>query len=381
MKRAIYIVAVPLFIIALFVTVPGFAGWNRYAWPIFRGDRELTGVAQGSLSDKIRLRWTFETDDSIVSSPVVDRNTVYIGSTDGKVYALRIKDGKKVWELDTETAVEAPPLILDGVIYVGSLDGKFYAINSRDGTVRWIYETGFRIAGSANWISSATGKGSWILIGSYDNVLHCVDTLTGKRVWTYETDNYINGAPAISLSKEDQAVFGGCDGHLHVVSLEKGISSARIPAGSYIAASAAIYKGFAYLGHYGFRFISVDLEKQSIAWEYGDDEGGAFFSSPAVNEKYVIVGARDWKVHCIDRENGGGIWTFDTGGEVDSSPVICGDKVVFGSADGFMYLLDLENGKKLWSYEIGEGIVASPAVANGVVIIGAYDGRVYGFGK
>lgn len=381
MKRSINVVACLLFVTTLFFPALCFAGWDSYRWPIFRGDRGLTGVARGNLPDDMRLLWKFKTDDAIISSPVVDKDTVYIGSTDGKVYALRLKNGKKIWELDTGTAVEAPPLILNSTIYVGSLDGLFYAIDSRDGTVRWTYETAFRIAGSANWVSSVSGKGYWILIGSYDSTLHCVDAQTGKRVWYYETDNFINGAPSIYLLKERQVVFGGCDEHLHVVSIEKGSLSAKIHAGSYIAASAAIYKGFAYLGHYGNRLISVDLENRSIVWEYGDDEGGAFFSSPAVNEDRVIVGSKDWKVHCISRENGRRIWTFTTGGEVDSSPVICGDKVVFGSADGFLYLLSLEDGAELWSYEIGEGITSSPAVANGMVIIGADDGRVYGFGK
>ena len=187
MKRSINVVACLLFVTTLFFPALCFAGWDSYRWPIFRGDRGLTGVARGNLPDDMRLLWKFKTDDAIISSPVVDKDTVYIGSTDGKVYALRLKNGKKIWEVDTGTAVEAPPLILNSMIYVGSLDGLFYAIDSRDGTVRWTYETAFRIAGSANWVSSVSGKGYWILIGSYDSTLHCVDAQTGKRVWYYET--------------------------------------------------------------------------------------------------------------------------------------------------------------------------------------------------
>ena len=371
------------FILILSILLPPavFGGWEGYRWPIYRGDRNLNGVAEGNLPESLQLLWTFETEGEIRSSPVVDRDSVYIGSTDGKVYALRIKDGRKNWEFDTGNAVEAPPLILGGKVYVGSLDGMLFAIDGKSGKLLWSQEAGNRIVGSANWVDAAGGRGALILVGSYDSILYCFESDTGKPVWQYATQNFINCTPSIDGEDGGRAVFGGCDGYVHLVSAAKGLLIAKTPVGSYIAGSAAVYGGFAYLGHYGNRLISVDLEKGRILWEYGDDEGGPFFSSPAVTDNRVIAGAKDWKVHCVDRESGKGLWTFATAGEVDSSPVICGDKVVVGSADGLLYMLSLENGKKIWSYEIGEAILSSPAVAQGRVIIGADDGTVYAFGK
>jgi outer membrane protein assembly factor BamB len=356
-------------------------GWEGYRWPIYRGDRALNGVAEGSIPDSLQLLWTVETGDEIRSSPVIDRDSVYIGSTDGKVYALRLRDGKKRWDFDTGNAVEAPPLLLGGRVYVGSLDGMLFAIDGRSGTPRWSREVGNRIVGSATWVTAPGGKGTRILVGSYDSILYCFEGDTGKPVWQYATENFINCTPSIYGGDAGQAVFGGCDGNVHLVSVVRGSAIRKIPIGSYIAGSAALYGGFAYLGHYGNRLISVDLEKGRVQWEYGDDEGGAFFSSPAVTETRVIAGSKDWKVHCVDRKSGAGLWTFTTGGEVDSSPVICGEMVVVGSADGSLYMLSLEDGKEIWSYEIGEAILSSPAVAQGMVVIGADDGIVYGFGK
>ena len=85
-------------------------------------------------------------------------------------------------------------------------------------------------------------------------------------------------------------------------------------------------------------------------------------------------------LHCVERDTGKMIWTFQTQGEVDSSPVISMDKVVVGSSDGFLYMVNLANGKELWNYEIGAPIVASPAVAEGRVVIGSEDGYLYAFG-
>ena len=106
----------------------------------------------------------------------------------------------------------------------------------------------------------------------------------------------------------------------------------------------------------------------------------ATFSSPAVGENVVVLGGRDKRVHCVGRDSGKAIWTFQTLGEVDSSPVICGDKVVFGSEDGRFYMVKLSDGSEVWSYEIGQSITSSPAVAKGMVVVGCDDGYVYAFG-
>ena len=125
--------------------------------------------------------------------------------------------------------------------------------------------------------------------------------------------------------------------------------------------------------NYGDPFAILDY--------YDEEEGGPFFSSPAVNEKYVIIGARDFRLHCIHRETGERNWVFRTQDDVESSPIILGEKVIFSSADGRVYIANIDDGTELWSYEVGSPIISSPAVANGKILIGADDGTLYCFGK
>jgi len=106
--------------------------------------------------------------------------------------------------------------VVEGSVYVGSSDGFLYALDAKNGSLKWKYETDGEILGAANWVHSPDGQMLWILVGSYDGILHCVDSTSGKAVWTYETDNYINGSPAVDNQK---TVFGGCDAMIHVVSL------------------------------------------------------------------------------------------------------------------------------------------------------------------
>jgi outer membrane protein assembly factor BamB len=344
-------------------------------WPMFRGQQGLLGRASGTLPDSLAVVWKFKTGGSIKSSPAVVDGIVFIGSSDDNIYAIDLKSGQQVRTYKTADAIEATPCVVEGSVFVGSLDGFLYALNAKDGSLLWKYETDGQILGAANWTRSPDGR-IWILVGSYDNRLHCVDSTTGKAVWTYETDNYINGSPAVS---DQKTVFGGCDAMIHVVSLIDGSKVTEIDSGSYIAASAAFLNGQVYVGNYDNVFLRADIASSKVVWEYKDSDA-PFFSSPAVGDKVVVFGGRDEKVHCLERDDGKVVWTFQTRGEVDSSPVICGDKVIVGSEDGRLYMIRLSDGTGVWSYEIGQPVTSSPAVTGGMVIIGCDDGYVYAFG-
>jgi outer membrane protein assembly factor BamB len=345
-------------------------------WPMFRGQQRLLGIAKGNLPDKLDFIWKFKTQGQIKSSPVIVDGVVFIGSADKNIYAIEVNGGQKIWSYQTDDDVEATPCVIGGAVYIGSSGGFLYAIDANSGTLNWKYETDGQILGAANWTLSPDGRTIWILVGSYDNRLHCVNSTNGDVIWTYETDNYINGSPAV---EKNIAVFGGCDALIHVVSLIDGTEIKTIDSGSYIAASAAILDGQVYIGNYDNVLIKTDIETGKILWKYEKSEA-PFFSSPAIGTDVVVVGSRDELVHCIGRNDGKQLWTFQTLGEVDSSPVICGDKVVFGSQDGNVYMIRLSNGDKVWSYETGQAITSSPAVAQGIVVVGCDDGYVYAFG-
>ncbi|HUV62659.1 MAG TPA: PQQ-binding-like beta-propeller repeat protein, partial [Sedimentisphaerales bacterium] len=322
-------------------------------WAMFRGGPNLSGEAPGALPDSLKLLWKFKTADRVKSSPAIVDGVVFVGSSDKSVYAIDLKSGRQVWSYLTGDAVESAPCIVEGSVYVGSSDGFLYALDAQSGSLKWKYETEGQILGAANWTQSADGR-IRILVGSYDNRLHCVDSANGKALWIYETDNYINGSPAVDDGK---TVFGGCDALIHVVSLADGVKVMEIDSGSYIAASAAFLDGQVYVGNYDNVFIRADLATGAIVWKYAQSDS-PFFSSPAVDRSVVVVGGRDKRVHCLGRDDGKVIWTFETLGEVDSSPVICGDKVVVGSEDGRLYLLRLSDGSRVWSYETGQAITS-----------------------
>ena len=77
------------------------------------------------------LKWDFETEDYIYSSPLIGSDgTVYFGGYDSYVYALN-SDGTVQWRFKTGDKIESSPVMsADGTLYVGSNDGNLYALTT-----------------------------------------------------------------------------------------------------------------------------------------------------------------------------------------------------------------------------------------------------------
>ncbi len=345
-------------------------------WPVFRGDRSFSGTAQGSLAESFEIKWIFRSGDALNSSPVIENGRVYIGSMNGKAYAVDIHTGREIWSYDAGAGIEAPPLVHGGNVFFTVLNGDLISLRAETGVLNWSYQTKGKIMGSAN-VVEPDELNAWIIAGSYDNKLHCVNAADGSSVWTYQTKNFINGAPAVS---GDYVYTGGCDALLHQIRWKDGIAENKIDMNAYVAGSPVIAQNQAFAGNYSGQLICVDIETGEVQWIYEDaDEGDAFLSSAAVTRDFVVIGSRDYRVHGLDRRTGKRIWVFRTQDETDSSPVICDGKVVTGSADGRLYILNLKDGSLIWEFDTGGMIYSSPAVVKGHIFIGSGNGNLYAF--
>ena len=102
---------------------------------IYIGNSE--GIIYAIDPDTHETKWSYATGPNgegtygLPSFPVVDKaGAVYFGAMDGKIYALK-KDGTLLWSYATGDALAeaAPALGADGTLYFASDDGYVYAIN------------------------------------------------------------------------------------------------------------------------------------------------------------------------------------------------------------------------------------------------------------
>ncbi len=121
--------------------------WMCDNWPMFGYDPEHThfnpnehGLSTSNVSGLV-ADWKKPTGGGIgYSSPAVVNNLVYIGSSDGNLYALNAASGAVVWSY--YVASPTSPAEANGVVYIGSQDHYYglaglYALNAQTGALLW----------------------------------------------------------------------------------------------------------------------------------------------------------------------------------------------------------------------------------------------------
>jgi outer membrane protein assembly factor BamB len=346
------------------------------AWPLFRGDPQLTGVAAGAVAEKLAPLWTFQAGDGIESTAAIAGGTVWVGSLDGHLYALSLSSGELLWKYEAADEIKSSPSVHGGVVYFGDESGAFHAVDAGSGQRRWLFQT------DAGVISSANFTDECVLFGSQDSSLYCVAPKDGALRWKVETGSYIYATPSLTtLDGSRVALVAGCDGYLRAVDVGSGAEAKSIELGAYVGASPAVGRGRAFFGTFENQFLAVDLDKGAIAWAHEHPERKfPYYSSAALTDKIVVVGGRDKLVHALDPDSGAERWTFSAGARVDSSPVISGRRVFVGTLNGDLIALDLDTGKRSWEFATGSALTASPSIAAGRLVIGTLDGLLYCFG-
>jgi len=92
--------------------------------------------------------WSFHAGGAIVSQPLIADGKIYFGDFSDTFYALDLASrraagpgtsplGPGEWSFDSDGWFWATPLLHDGVLYVGTLNGKFYALDPATGNELW----------------------------------------------------------------------------------------------------------------------------------------------------------------------------------------------------------------------------------------------------
>ena len=172
-----------IFNIALGKDSDGSMNSDSNSWPMFHNDLAHSGysTSMGPLTNQ--TLWSFATSP-ILSSPTVTGGVVYVGSNDGKVFALKTSNGAVLWSYQSGGAVYSSPAVADGMVYFGSWDKYVYALNALTGAVLWTFQTGSYVQSSPAVVNGV------VYIASYDASVSALNATTGRLLWTYRTGSW-----------------------------------------------------------------------------------------------------------------------------------------------------------------------------------------------
>ena len=127
---------------------------NPDTWSMFHNNLSHTGNSTSAAPTTNHILWSYPTGDIVSSSPAVAGGVVYVGSYDGKVYALSATTGTSIWSYTTGNWVQSSPAVASGVVYVGRVspdfagNGAVFALNASTGSLVWNYSMGDAVSSS-----------------------------------------------------------------------------------------------------------------------------------------------------------------------------------------------------------------------------------------
>lgn len=326
------------------------------AQSMFRGNAAHTGVYDASGPRELKgIKWKFATGGKVLSSPVADKGTIYIGSDDHNLYAVDAETGVQKWKYATFGPVASTPAVANGVVYFMSYDSKFYALDAASGKTKWKFTT----EGDRHFETRGLGQPR---------------TQTLMDAW-----DMFQSSPVVAQGM----VFFGCgDGNLYALDAVTGALRWEFSTGDVVHSSPAYDAGTLYFGSWDSFLYAVDAATGQKKWQFKTGEDPLFYNqvgfpgSPAVANGVVYVGCRDSGFYAIDAATGTQKWKFDNKGSwIVVSPSVMGGKVLFGTSDSdLVHLLDAATAKPDFDLKVTAYDFSSPAVAGDVAYFGLMNG-------
>lgn len=278
--------------------------------------------------------------------------------------------GRVEWRTQTSGYVESSAAFAgDGTVYIGSGDGRLYAIGT-SGAVRWSYQTGSMIDSSP-----AIGAGGEIYVGSCDSYLYCL-TSGGALKWRYATGGMIWSSPSLGA---DGTVYFGCQDGCCYALRPDGALRWKYNAGSAVWSSPALGSdGTIYFACGNGKLYALTAQG-ALKWTYLT--GSAADSSPTVGADGAIhFGSGDGYFYAIS-PNGTLRWRAYTGNLVDSTAATGANGTIYVGTGGAGTVGTMRAyspaGTELWRVSLTGGVRSSPAVdGRGNIYFGAADGKV-----
>jgi outer membrane protein assembly factor BamB len=215
------------------------------------------------------IKWTFETNGKVIAAPIIQGDTIFIGSLDGYFYAINAATGNEIWKYNTNNEIRttavifnkelicfesgntmfgldlggnllwskviysgavtnehdkwdcfrSSPTLNDSIAYIGSEEGKVVGVHLISGEIVYSVQTP-----QANTSIETTPAifDDKIFVGDWLGVFTVFSLDSSKVIWQYDTKNdntygWVNAIVSKPLIYNDTVYFGGRNCNLQVV--------------------------------------------------------------------------------------------------------------------------------------------------------------------
>jgi hypothetical protein len=331
-------------------------------WAAYLGTPQHDASAAETLSADPRPHWRVVIGRAVRGSPAVGEGVIAVGTADRLVALLDRATGQVLWRTRLQGTIRAGPLLDHDRLYVGteaSPEGRVYALRLKDGHILWSTRIGSVEASLAldhDTLYAATEPGVVRRLASTD----------GKVAWRRQLPGAVRAPPV--PTPDGLAVATTAD-TLFLLDRATGEVRRRLATpGAVLAGPALAPDGTElYLGTTGGHIVAVALPQLTIRWDV--DAGDAIFGATAVTRDTVYALARNGALWLVPRADAAGARSLRLDIVATAGPTPLARGILAASVSGEVVLVDPASGAIGWRVQLDGPIEQPPLVRDGQLIV------------
>ncbi len=271
--------------------------------------------------------WRQRVDGTIRAGPLLDQDRLYLATEaqpEGRVYAIRLHDGKTIWR--TRVGSVVAPLAYDGdALYAGTETGAVVRIDPEGDGGRVVWRRALSGAVRAGPVATPHG----LVVITTADTLYLLDRTTGQVRGRLATPGAVLGTPATDGRR---VYLGTTDGQLLAVNVpDLTVQWARAAGDAVYGAPALAHDTLYVLTRDGHLWL-IPVEEPSAARSHA--LGIVATAGPTPIVPGVLVGSVSGEILLVDRSNGTILWRAQVTGPIEEPPLVQGRQLVVVAGRG-----------------------------------------------
>ncbi|MBC7805463.1 MAG: PQQ-binding-like beta-propeller repeat protein [Akkermansiaceae bacterium] len=261
-------------------------------------------------------RWVFPNDFGMkdkavfLTAPVVDKDRVYIGSSDGYLYVLNAQNGNEISKIRTSGSVGGTPIISEGTLYFGSNDNTVYAFDSETFAPSGNWRTPFKAKENIN--SALISADGYLFFTTADQNVHAITQTTGRAKWSNRLP--FKYAPN-SLVYADNTLYVPTGPRLFAIQPTSGNTRWTIDLPGEILAPPAASEGVVYIAcreaaSQQFLMYAIRSSNRRAAWQKPVALPAAPSAAPTIVGDIMYVPTKRGVIVALSKTDGAMLWQY-----------------------------------------------------------------------